>query len=810
MNFRTTYILLAIVVLGFGGLGIYVLSTGDKKTSLAAEGYVLKALRSANVKPDDVTSLEIELPGQTPDKLVFTRDGRNWVLAAPSRARVDSAAVDSIITGVLNAKTDKTATLSNKLGAHGLDNPPLKVTIKTDKLSESVSLGNVTIGGERAVVYVTTSDKPYAARRSDFNALFKTDAPKGASNAGQLAKNITDFRPLKLIGDGIMDPTNQVRSMAVRAGKDELALFREPGGAWKFRLPADYGEAATDGGTGKDSGNINSVRELLNTITNIQPANRSSIIETPGDLSKYGLDGAKSNPMQIDLSRDDGIKESVFVGGPIKAGGKDVPDKYYARHEVDSVVYEVPAEPVKKILAAMANKNALRDRAVLRIMPGRVDAIDIETAGDKIELRKIGFGWQVFDAEGKGRPANPRAVNELLDRLAARQLADSFPPPDVPEAKRGFEKPLADVKLWEGGIVPDAKADPKAKPKVNPTPTARMIFGLQDVGDVVFARRILGETKADFFLPADVFKLASRGRMEYLDATIKPIDRDKVLKLSFTQGKDIFELERADDTKQTGEATWKINSPPRLKGRAADPLKVFHLLSYISLWAPKRVVSDKVTEDVLNRLEIGTTNTRLKITATIKDGGERVFLFGGDVGTEKKFVYLKPGDQDLVVEVDRDPFEHYQKADVLDTTVHRIDKTKLKAIKITGWQEVLGTPTTLEIERKEGKWTLKSGGIFELDPRKVDDFLNELTTPKAESFVVYKEGAKPEHNLDVAKNALLIEMIQETGDPVKLAISPPNKEGKVFATTSALPGDVFILADRFAQVRAKPAALKKD
>ena len=107
MNFRSTYILLGIVVLAFGGLGIYVLSTGDKKTSLAAEGYLLKALRAANVKADDVTTLEIDLPGQTPDKLVFNRDGKNWVLAAPARARVDSAAIESVITGVLNAKTEK-------------------------------------------------------------------------------------------------------------------------------------------------------------------------------------------------------------------------------------------------------------------------------------------------------------------------------------------------------------------------------------------------------------------------------------------------------------------------------------------------------------------------------------------------------------------------------------------------------------------------------------------------------------------------------------------------------------------------------
>ena len=92
-------------------------------------------------------------------------------------------------------------------------------------------------------------------------------------------------------------------------------------------------------------------------------------------------------------------------------------------------------------------------------------------------------------------------------------------------------------------------------------------------------------------------------------------------------------------------------------------------------------------------------------------------------------------------------------ANVQDMIVHRIDKVKIKAVKITDWQEVLGSPTTLEIERKEGKWALKSGGMFELDPNKVDLFLNDLTAPKADAFVVYKTGPTAEHNLDPAKNA---------------------------------------------------------
>ena len=139
--------------------------------------------------------------------------------------------------------------MAASLGAHGLDNPPVKVTLKAGSTSETVSLGNVTIGGDKAVVYVVTSDQPdhpVAARRSDFAPLFKADV-KNATNAGQLVKTVTDFRPLKLIGDGLLDPANQVVSMAVRTGKDEMALFRAPpSNAWRFRVPADFGEAAAE------------------------------------------------------------------------------------------------------------------------------------------------------------------------------------------------------------------------------------------------------------------------------------------------------------------------------------------------------------------------------------------------------------------------------------------------------------------------------------------------------------------------------------------------------------------------------------
>jgi hypothetical protein len=833
MNFRSTYILIGVVIVALVALAIYVGFSDSKKTNPSVEGYLMRQLRSADVKPDAINYVEIERPGQTPDKIAFTREEKRWVMVAPSKARCEGAAVESIVSAIVNAKTEKAADLSSNLAAHGLDNPPVKVTLKKsqgDSEEYWVAFGNVTIGGSNAVVYVKTSDepnKPQAAKRTDFSALFKSDV-KSATTAGQLVKGPSDFRPMKVIGDGATGPLDQVvRSMRVIAGKDEIALFREPGGNWKFRVPPDYGEAATDAaepfGAAKDgSGGINSVSQLINTISNIQPANREAIKEAGGDFAKFGL-APNQNPVQIDFSRDDGVKETMFVGGPIKRtspkkeGEKSEVeyDAYFARNEADSVVYEVPAEPVKKVLAVLSNKGALRDRTVLRLNPQRIDAIDIDANGDKFELRRVGFGWQVYDAEGKGRPASPKAVNELINRLTVKQLATSFPPPGVPDDKMGFSKPSAEVKFWEGGIVPLEKAEPPKKdepapkPKVIAPPTARLVFGLPDVGDVVYARRFVGDAKADFFVPVDAFKLASRGRLDYIDGTPKPLDINLVRKLTITHGKEAIEVERTDDDKPAAQASWKINGPDRLKGRPADASNIAHLLNQLANINATRVVSDKVTPDVLNRLKVNPDDPRMKVAIAVKGQDARIYLFGDDVGTEKKAVYMKPGDQDLVFEVDRFAFDQLQKADVQDMVVHRIDKLKIKAVKITDWQEVLGSPTTLEIELKEGKWALK-GGMFELDANKVDAFLNDLMAPKADAFVVYKTGPTPEHNLDVNKNAMAVELTMETGDPVKIVISPPNKEGKVFATSSLSPGDVFTMQDKFATIRAKPAALKKD
>jgi hypothetical protein len=302
--------------------------------------------------------------------------------------------------------------------------------------------------------------------------------------------------------------------------------------------------------------------------------------------------------------------------------------------------------------------------------------------------------------------------------------------------------------------------------------------------------------------------LAENPRLDYINSSFKPFDVDPVTKFSFTSGKEVYELERPADGKSAKDMTWKITAPESLKGRATDSVKISELLLAMAITQPLKIAADRPKEDVLNRLQVDPKTPRAKVTIQHKELGAIVYDFGADAGTDKRNVYLKTGTDNLVYEVDRGIFDRLQKADVQDTVIHRLDQAKVKSIKVKGWQATIGELKTLEFVRKDGKWTLASGGAFEIDPKKVDQFLAELTAPQADKAVVLKTGAKPEHNLDPAKNSVEVELDVETTGKVTIQISPADAMLKVYITSSLAPGDVFQMPDKGGWMRDKPTAFK--
>src|SRR6186997_172855 len=76
MNFRSTYLLLGLVIAALGGLAIYILvAGGGKQTSLSAEGFLMQSLKGSSIKPESINTVELEIPAeQGRQKIIFARD----------------------------------------------------------------------------------------------------------------------------------------------------------------------------------------------------------------------------------------------------------------------------------------------------------------------------------------------------------------------------------------------------------------------------------------------------------------------------------------------------------------------------------------------------------------------------------------------------------------------------------------------------------------------------------------------------------------------------------------------------------------
>src|SRR5262249_53331394 len=181
----------------------------------------------------------------------------------------------------------------------------------------------------------------------------------------------------------------------------------------------------------------------------------------------------------------------------------------------------------------------------------------------------------------------------------------------------------------------------------------------------------------------------------------------------------------------------------------------------------------------------------------LKDDKEkpRVYQFGAETD-DKTGVYAKHGGRDLVFVARKSVVDTIEQGDLLDPTVFRLELSKVQGIKLTGWKDVVGTEMVLDMERKgTNNWSMKGDNKFKLSAPQAESFLSGLTNVRADKFVVFKSGPKPEHKLTPAEGALRIEItVDGEKEPIMLTIGALDAEGKsYYAQSNKLPGDVFLL-----------------
>jgi hypothetical protein len=176
-------------------------------------------------------------------------------------------------------------------------------------------------------------------------------------------------------------------------------------------------------------------------------------------------------------------------------------------------------------------------------------------------------------------------------------------------------------------------------------------------------------------------------------------------------------------------------------------------------------------------------------------------------------VYGKQGQRDMIFMVDKTALAPLETTELQDKTVFTFDVSKVKTLKLTGWMSVqkqIGQtkPFVLDLERKDAsEWTVKMPEGFSIDAGKVRRLLDYLSKLRAERFVAHNAQPSADQELDLAKDALQIDItVEGEMEPLQLTVGKLDGDKGYFAITNKLKGDILLLRkDILESVKSKPA-----
>lgn len=692
MNLRTPLILFGILlglIALFFGLQFFGYRTPVERKE--AEKYLLASLRQGKEKfavipAADFTQVVItrtNADGST-ERIEFrrkpTEEGKGvgaWEMVAPRKVRVSTRAVDSLIEQLTDAQKDVQADLGNDLSLYGLDKPSVIVSLtrdvkdkegkKTGTQEITVSFGKTSPHKEDPLIYALTSDAPTRP----------VAVPK--NRVDRALGTVHDFRDKDLLGSSI-----NVQGVRLEgAGKKPLELVRVQDRNWKFVEPK-LGEADT-----------RAADDLLNALSDIRVTRNEDFVDDgPLDdakLAKYGVTPEKATAKatfrvksptdpaektttlligQRDTERDhrllagrggllaldlasagQGWLRGCAAVAAFEAGRADDAQGggYFARLKDDDFVVRIDAKHLKVF---EKGPDELRSKALGRLDPAKVDAIDLKTGQETLRFRRP----QLTTRAGATTPPSPApsewdlhtdqratvkthldTVTKLIDAVNKIELAGpkSFLDDDAKQRAwfgsdpldLGLDQPRAELTFWEEGIQrdkdgkPEGGGEPKLKADVKDKPTLRLAIGRKDEKrGVVYVRREMPDTLPAILAVPDPWQsspsgpdtasgpftspsgrqtialseLVTAGYYHYRDHVLPSFKPNEAVKISYVRRDVTYELEREPPAE--GESAkpnpWKLKQPVEGEGATATDM----LLLSLSRISADRLITDRATD----------------------------------------------------------------------------------------------------------------------------------------------------------------------------------------------------------------------
>lgn len=835
MNFRQTAVLIGSVFAVVVVLIVLTFVTDDKTpgTDVLTEELV-------GVKADEIDTVEMDRDGARL-KLERTDAATNkWKLVEPYPAAADGAAVQAVVAALMKAKPVGSPELTSNPAAHGLDPAGLKVTLRKGDKSSTVNLGNVSIGGTKAMVFVTTSARarPMAVARGDLDALFRE--PKGNVKAADIAKWVSDYRVKSVFPSDsrAMGEDVEFVKLELPNKKKDVALARTPAGGWTFASPAGWGDADAEGALDTLPNAFTGVGPLLRALANVAAVSPADFIESPKDLAEYGLNPDYPDRVRVEMRTRD--KQTVVVYfGKTEAGAAPPPPipgmpppppsgKVFVQIEGTPGVIRASAANLTGLAAVIADPNPLRDRDLLPLTRGKgVDGLDIVLAGQPpdrpTKVRRIGPVWKLFGGAGDPQDAFAAPIERLADVVTAKRNIKDFPPPNP----ANFAAVSATLYVWVDGFNPPTA--PKAEPVKKGEPT-KLEFGRKE-GESVYVRRTRPDGQvSEFVLPAtvrtgrgvesaDVLAAVTKSRLDLLDPLLPSFSDTTPVRIGVS-GMNTYVLAKDAPTPGTAETLWRFVEPAAQKGQVADAVAVLDLVNLLG--TSQGSFGKYVDENPAKPEEFGLAPPRLKVVVGLgpTPDGDRGFEFGKDTADPDK-VYARVIGKTAVFTIQRRVFDQFAKPDLRDRVLFRgVPVAQVTGLKLEGWGNLLGnSPITVVLEKnKDGVWVVAPAAPgaapnapagFVVDPAKVNAFLALVGTTRAG----FEPGPPAEKHGFGDKNQYLTATLSWPGAAVQLNIGASPDGGATYFLGSSLSqqaNQVFTVdGARFKPFKEKPGGFAK-
>lgn len=762
MNFKTTYLLFALLVVLIGALVVVLVSgPGDK----GGTSYLFPSMHAKEdpVKAKDIIKVVLTRSSGADGRIVFERtDDNTWKITEPRSLAADSPRVNNMVESIIEARLSEEEA-PKSLSKTGLEKPSRVVTLYTKDKDWTLNVGETTMGGmEHAHAFVTTNErktKPLAVKKSAIESALE---------------GLAHFRGKDLLGDNVLD----VRGITVTQGKKPTVELRKEKDRWVMKQPP-YG-------TVEGADIVSKLGDLRIDHRNEKDSDFVKDGVEAGKLAEYNLDPAKDEVLRIAVTRGEG--KSATTTTAVVGVGKEVKDqkKYYATVEDGKTrdVVKVGVESVKAFKDLIDDPGKLRSKSLLALDGFKQpDAIDVRNSWGDLEFRKPenAKGWELY-RDKTNTPVEDNEVRQLVEALNKKDVISSFEDPSK-KKELGLEKPDVVVKVWADALdKPDPKTPGKPVIKKDAKPAAELRFGNR-VRGMVAVERVWDGDAAIALVPESLLDQVRKGPLAYADKAIPKFnpgrsDQD-VTKIEITRGGETLEVTRA-----TEKDPWTFTKPANLKGRKASTMSILNVLDDLNSLRAEEIVAEKPdAKDMTGTYELAKPPVRVVVTMT-KDKKDTTQTF--DLGKETpRGVYFKRGDKEMVYLINQGILGAIKK-ELRDTSVFNFDPDKVTSLTVKGWNNLFGSVHVLSFEKKDGNWVVKAPPMFNLDGNKATDVVRELSRLQAEKFVPSGKGLKP------AEGALEIEVGLPDKQTATLTVGEMDGVN-YFATSDQLKGEVVLI-----------------